>query len=129
MKSYFILIASIFLFNSCDELEEVKPIQNGLNGQWELQSVSCFCFFEDDFDFTTSSVVFSATENTASFEHTEEAFVIATGVYGYTINNNQISFGDDRWFVFSIEDTNLTLSYVDEPEIADDEITYVFKKI
>lgn len=128
MKKYYILIASIFLFISCDKLEEVTPMQNDLNGQWELQNVSCFCFFEDDYDFTTTTVDIKVAEGTAAFEHTEATFVIASGVYVYSVKNGQISFDDNRWYIFSIEDSTLTLSFVDDPAIADDEITFTFKK-
>ncbi len=129
MKNYFFLCIGLFLLNSCDELEEVGPLmETTLNGQWELQDVSCFCFFEIDYDFTTSTLVINASEGLATFEHTEDTFILDSGVYNFTINNDQISFGEDQWYIYSIEDATLTLSFVDNPAIADDEITYTFMR-
>lgn len=129
MKNYFFLFIGLFLLNSCDELEEVGPLmETTLNGRWELQSVSCFCFFEDDYDFTTTSLVINTTEVTATFEHAEDTFILDSGIYSFTINNDQISFGEDRWYIFSIEDSTLTLTFVDNPNLADDEISYTFMR-
>lgn len=122
-KAIFIFL--IFLATSCtkDELEDTS-----LDGEWILTNVSCFCYFEDDHDFSTSSIIFNTDENQATIENKGETHLMESGVYGYASKNEQISFGNNRWYIFSVEGSKLTLIYVDEPGLADDEISYTYER-
>lgn len=121
-----VLIFLVFITISCtkDKLEDAS-----LEGEWILTNVSCFCYFGEDYDFTSNSLTFNSKENEITVENNEEfTFLMESGTYNYLGKDDQISFDDNRSYIFSIEGSTLSLSYVDDPSLADDEISYTYRK-
>ena len=114
---------------SCSK--ENEPIPNDLQGQWILKEVFCFCYF-DDYDFTQNQL----------WIFTDEKVLLAKGPLENEINivplNDPASFAvkdqvleignSKRSYSYEQKDDKLTLTYIDNPMIADDEITFVFER-
>jgi hypothetical protein len=100
-----------------------------LNGAWTLVNVSCFCFFPDPPDFNMTQVEFSSSQNEVIITNSgESTYLMENGTYTYTGNGNRITFENGRSFNFEVEESNLQLIFIDQPNIADDEITYSFER-
>lgn len=130
-----IFITYLLLFSvliSCEKLEEVNqpPSTSELQGKWELQSANCFCFFPDDFDFAAHKLEFNTTANEVIVENSDDTFFITgSGTYPFVINNDGIIIKGSIEYTYRITGTTLTLTFVDNPQIADDEISLTYSKI
>lgn len=132
MRNFTICLLVLAVFSSCEKLEEVnKPPSNSeLQGKWELQSASCFCFFPDDFDFGAHKLIFNATANEVIVENSDDTFfVTAAGTYPIVVTNDGITINGIIEYTYRIENMILTLTFRDNPEIADDEISLSYLKI
>lgn len=119
-----ILIAIILLVSCSKEPNEVINVE--LQGSWSLANAICYCAFDENTDFSVHGLVFNGSE-LSSFNRGEPQFLSdASG--NYTVEGNLISFSNSRQFRYTIEDNILTLSFVDNPDIADDELTLVYYK-
>ena len=100
-----------------------------LNGEWTLVDVSCFCFFPDPKDFNMTQVEFDSSENEIIITNSgESTYLMENGTYTYTGSGNRITFENGRSYNFEVDGSNLQLIFIDEPNIADDEITYSFER-
>ena len=102
-----------------------------LSGQYILQNVSCFCFFED-YDFRDNQLWVFPSKNLIlskgdeydgvyiSFPNETEEYNLTDGVLTLTESNKK--------YVVNFNNDEITLTFIDDPLIADDEITYYFKK-
>lgn len=116
----------VFLLCACSKNE---PEDNALEGSWVLTNVICFCGFGEDYDFSTTTLVFDASKNQLTIENNGEyEFIRESGTYSYTGNSDQIRLDNGNSYTFKIEGSTLQLFYIDEPNIADDEVTYQFKR-
>lgn len=130
MIKYVFSLIFLVVLSSCDEKSEVELDPVPLTGQWELQSASCFCFFEDDFDFGQHKVEFDLENKEITIENSEEAnFITGAGTYKIEIDENRFSIKNTLEYSYEIEGSTLTLIYIDDPAIADDEITLTYSKI
>jgi hypothetical protein len=104
---------------------------DALEGEWILTDVSCFCYFEEDYDFTTNKIIFD-TENSQIAVESDSRFNLLkeSGTYSYSGKKNEIYFDNDKKlrYTFSIEGFELTLIYQDDPDYLDDEISYIYRK-
>ena len=119
-----IFILGMFLgFNSCSDTKD-KGI--ALQGEWELTQVICHCAFDEHKNFRTSKLLFDNHTTKVTVIHKgDDAFFHASGNYRYTIQKDTITLKDDtRSYTYKIEDNVLTLEYVDNPMIADDEVSF-----
>ena len=126
----YLLLFAVFI--SCEKLDEAKqpPSNSELQGKWELQSASCFCFFEDDFDFGAHKLEFNANETEVSIENSDDTFfVTGAGTYQIIVEGNLISIKENVEYTYKIQGETLTLNFVDNPQIADDEISLIYSKI
>lgn len=129
------LITYLLLFTmlvSCEKLEEVtQPASTSeLQGKWELQSASCFCFFPDDFDFGAHKLEFNTTANEVIIENSDDTFFITgSGTYPIVVINDGITIKGSIEYTYRIADGMLTLTFIDNPQIADDEISLTYLKI
>ncbi len=117
---------------SCEKLEEVNllPSTSELQGKWELQNASCFCFFPDDFDFGAHKLEFDSTANQLIVENSDETFfVTGAGTYPFVAENNRITIKDSIEYNYQIEEGTLTLTFIDNPQLADDEISLTYSKL
>ena len=126
MRKAFFLLVLLFTIVGCSSDDDTPNPE--LGQRWVLNNVVCFCFFGDDFDFTTHKLTFNSTEKKVIIENSEDnPFIAPAGTYSYTENGEVIEI-DGRQYTYEIKGNTLTMHFVDEPLIADDEITYFYTK-
>jgi len=126
MKKSLLVIGLMILF-SCSDDNDIED--NELNGEWTLTNVSCFCGFPDPTDFHLTQLVFNITENEVEvINKGVSTYFMQNGTYSYSGSGNRVSFEDGRSYDFEFTNGNLQLIFVDEPNIADDEVTYTFTR-
>ena len=127
-----IIVAFLFLFSMCEQNDKLtKENINIIKGQYILQNVSCYCFFQD-YDFTKNQLwffpkkkllvskgIFNDAVNILS-PNEPKSYFIADGILTLTKSKKQ--------YKIEIKADEIVLSFIDDPRIADDEITYFFKK-
>ncbi len=129
--------AVIFVFttslSSCLKENDLSNSQiDELEGRWQLQQVSCFCYFED-YDFTVnelwisakSSVMLSRNQNGQPLGITDNEIVTPIRVR----NNELTDLISNRSYTFDFDANVLNIHYIDNPQIADDEISYSYRRI
>lgn len=128
MKRFLGLMILVFLI-SCDSDNDPIIQDTGLNGEWILQEVSCFCAFDADVDFSETRLVFDTQKSTLTVIHEgSERFFKEAGEYKYGGQNNILDFTDNTSYQFEVTGNQLTLVYLDRLEIADDEVVYSFRR-
>jgi len=130
MKKIILLFLFISFIFSCSNTDDVSKTPE-IKGQYILQNVSCFCNL-DNYDFTKNQLWFFPEQDLLvskgdindgifiSKPNEPSKFLIYDGVL--TLNDNE------REYTIEGKQNEIILSYIDNPNIADDEITYVFKK-
>lgn len=124
-KITFLLILSIFV--SCSNKDDSEP-ENLLTGEWYLSEVECFCAFEST-NFEENTLRFDSTKNILYLYNPPEnpAFLAETGSYEYVIDEDIIIINGEA-FHYEIQNSALILTFVDEPEIADDELVLRYNR-
>lgn len=131
MRCRILSLLVLIAVTSCDQLEEVgePPVRSELDGNWVLGSARCFCFFPDDFDFARHQLDFDSVTNEVRVENSEETFfIIRTGTYPYAVEGDRITINGTLVYTYRIEGNSLILSFVDDPQLADDEISLFYSK-
>jgi hypothetical protein len=126
-----IFVLGVFLFcTSCSNTDDDLITDETLSGEWVLTAVLCFCGFPEDVDFSLHTLNFSEEGNRVTVKNDSDTYYFhESGTYQFTNTNNTISLEDnDRSYTYQIEADVLLLSYVDEPMIADDEVTYKYAR-
>ncbi|WP_435623661.1 lipocalin family protein [Flagellimonas sp.] len=124
MKRALVLFLTICI-TACSNEVSVERENNPLNGEWVLTNVSCFCFFPNPPDFNLTFFNFNTRDNTLTVTHFGDSnYFREEGTYSYTISGNRITLTDGRSYDYTIQGNTLSLVFVDEPNIADDEILY-----
>jgi len=127
----------IFLFttslSSCLKENDLSNSQiDELEGRWQLQQVSCFCYFED-FDFTPNELWISAKSRVMlSRNQIGEPIGITDNeiVTPIRVRNNELTdLISNRSYTYEVMGDRLNIHYIDNPQIADDEISYSFRRI
>ena len=120
------------LFVSCSnkEVEDNSEVKdNSLEGEWVLNNVACFCGFGQDYDFSSSTITFNTAENKITIENNGEfQFLRESGTYSYSGKDNTLEFDNGNSYIFEIDGADLRLIFEDEPNIADDEITFYYSR-
>ena len=105
-----------------------------LNGQYILQNVNCECFFEA-YDISDLQLWFFPDENlilTNSQMRGSNASIYISPrnkLTEYDLTNNVLTIPESsRQYNVNYINGELVLKFIDDPLIADDEITYYFKK-
>ena len=132
LKGVVILLFTTSL-SSCLKENDLSISQiDELEGRWQLQQVSCFCYYED-FDFTPnelwisakSRVMISRNQNGQPLGITDNEIVTP-----FSIRNNELTdLISSRRYTFDLDAEVLNIHYIDNPQIADDEISYSFRRI
>ena len=132
LKGVLILVFTTSL-SSCLKENNLSNSQiDELEGRWQLQQVSCFCYFED-YDFTVnelwisakSSVILSRNQNGQPLGITDNEIVIPIRVR----NSELTDLISNRSYTFDLDGDVLNIHYIDNPQIADDEISYSYRRI
>ncbi|QCX01354.1 hypothetical protein FGM00_15010 [Aggregatimonas sangjinii] len=121
-----LLLAILAVSCSADNPEE-GVVNVDLEGNWVLENVSCFCFFEPDTDFSTHRISFEGSKLTVSSTD-DNFFLMEDGKYNYTVAGNLITFPDGVQYRYQVDNQQLQLNFVDNPELADDEVTFTYYK-
>jgi len=130
-----ICITYLLLFTilvSCEKLKEVnQPSSTSeLQGKWELKNASCFCFFPDHFDFGAHKLEFDSTADELIVENSDDTFFITdAGTYPIIIEIDRITIKNSIEYNYRIEGKTLILTFIDNPQIADDEILLTYSKL
>jgi hypothetical protein len=102
-----------------------------LSGQYILQNVSCECLFED-YDFSVNQLWVFPSKNLIISKGNEydgvyisspnkpEEYNLIDGVLTLTDSNKE--------YVVNFNDAEVVLTFIGDPLVSDDEITYYFKK-
>lgn len=125
----FKLVAVLFLlFISCHD-DDPLIADAELEGEWTLSDVICYCGFASDIDFSLTKVSFNPNKNSVTVtSESEYSFFRNNGEHTYGGQANRINFSDGSVYFFETKGELLTLTFEDNPDIADDEITYIFKR-
>jgi len=131
-KRILVLLIALVLSSCLKDNELNSPKIGAIEGRWQLQQVSCYCYFAD-YDFTTnelwvsakSSVMLSRNQNGQPLGISDNEIVTPIRVQGNELDD----LISNRSYTFEVVDNNLSIHYVDNPDIADDEISYYFKRI
>jgi hypothetical protein len=125
-KAGFLAIIVLFLLSCSGDDDNVSDV--ALNGEWILNRASCFCFFEEDFDFSGHTLTFNSIEEEVVVKNSDTSFFITqAGTYSFA-NNGTVLDIDGRKYTYRIEGNTMVLTFVDNPNIADDEIALFYTK-
>jgi len=130
MKRIVLYFLCTLVFVSCEKSAEPILIPENLNGKWALERASCFCFFPEDFDFSQHKIDFNNSNNSLVVENAEDTFFVSkAGTYNFQVQGDTIIIDDSVKYTFEIQQDSLIMSFVDNPEIADDEISLWYKRM
>lgn len=132
MKKRILFLLFVVLL-SCSEddtnADTTDMVNEELIGTWSLINVSCFCAFPNPPAFELTQITFSDEVNTVEVVNSgATTYFKDDGTYTYTFTEEQISFEDGTDFTFNLKQAKLALIFVDNPNIADDEIAYTFER-
>jgi len=129
MQKWIFILGFVFFFSCTDDDNGGEVNDDGLEGQWTLTNVSCFCAFGENPDFSATHIIFNLGANELEVSNTgENVYFRENGTYTYLGNDNRLTFNDGRSYTFAINGSELSLVFVDEPNIADDEVSYTFTR-
>jgi len=132
LKGVVVLLFTTSL-SSCLKENDLSNSQiKELEGRWQLERVSCFCYFED-YDFTVNElwisakarVMISRNQNGQPVGLTDNEIVTPVSIQ----NNELTDLISNRSYTFDFDADVLNIQYIDNPQIADDEISYSFRRI
>jgi hypothetical protein len=122
---FLLFISTLF---SCSKGDDTSSY-NSIEGAWQLENAYCFCYFDDDRNFNEDRLIFNRSkESVTLYSPVEYPFINANGVYSYSISGEILSIENTVDFKFSMEANVLTLIKIDDPEVADDELTLVYSR-
>jgi hypothetical protein len=127
MKNYiYILLGSILLFSGC---KENSINANNLNGKWVLSEAQCYCWFGENYNFNKHTIDFDFESQKVQIQNNEQIdFIEKTGVYPFKVKDNEVTINNDKSYTFEISENQMRLIFKDEPMIADDELTLIYKR-
>ena len=124
------LFSVLFLLQMCQN-DNITTSSDELSGQYILQNVSCYCFFED-YDFSVNQLWFFPSKNLLVSKGNESSGVYISSPNEpseyYLIDDVLTLNQTNREYMVNFNKDEVTLTFIDDPLIADDEITYYFKK-
>jgi len=131
MKKILILLLSVVVLTACSNDDDNPERDAELSGTWMLTNISCFCGFDSETNFNDFTLRFKDSENSVVVQNPrEDYFYIAnSGTYNYTLLNSTLKINGSDDFKYSIDGDVLTLTRVDDPQIADDELDLTYKKV
>ena len=120
------IVIILLLLTSC---QENRIASNALDGTWFLEKAECFCFFKPEFNFNAHSLTFNGKAEKVSISNTEETFFITKkGDYHYRISGEELIINSTIKYKYSFANNRLILTFIDDPRIADDEITLTYTR-
>ena len=127
MKKWLVIIGIFCVSFSCSTDEERNTVDDSLEGEWILSNISCFCFFEEDTDFSTTRLRFNTKDGKVTVDNTgSNTYFKESGTYTYSSEGNVIRLSATEAYVITIKGSSLQLVFEDNPDVADDEVSYSF---
>ena len=128
MKKLFTILFLTILFVSCsnDNNDDSNTTPTPLEGKWTLTNVSCFCAFGNNPDFSGHKLIFEG--NNLNVENTGEFKFFTNAAGDFTVQGNLITFKNGEQYTYELKLGALSLTFVDDPQIADDEIVLAYKQ-
>ena len=127
MKKILVLLVALCFASCSNDDNEVED--DLLNGEWTLTNVSCFCGFPDPPEFNLTQITFDAANNEIVVLNSgSQVYFRENGTYSYSGNNTRITFENGQSFDFEVSGNTMQLLFIDEPDIADDEVNYTFER-
>jgi len=126
MKRIAAILVIIISLTSCTK-DNDDVINTELEGKWVLANASCFCYFGDNPDFSGHKITFEGSALKVENSGENQFLTNATGAY--TVDGNIITLNDGSHYTYVIDDGKLQLTFVDNPEIADDELFLEYEGI
>ena len=129
MKNYTVLLM-VFWIVACSNDDGPQIQKTGLNGSWTLTNVICFCGFPDPPGFEQTQLSFDLANGQLRVDRngTGLEYFRAEGTYTFIGTDTTITLEDGSAYTYAIEGNVLRLDFVDEPQIADDEITFLLNR-
>ena len=125
MKKIYTALFLTFLLVSCSN-DNDDGVSTDLEGKWTLTNVSCFCAFGNNPDFSGHKITFVG--NNLEVGNTGEFKFLIDAAGAYTTQGNVITLKNGRQYTYVVKTDVLELTFVDNPQIADDEIFMVYKR-
>jgi hypothetical protein len=128
MKKLVALLFLTLIVVSCsnDTNDDSDATPTPLEGKWILTNVSCFCSFGENPDFSGHKLTFEGNnlkvENTGEFEFLTDAEGI------FSLQGDLITFKNGIQYTYVLKTGVMAISFVDNPQIADDEILLTYKR-
>ena len=103
-------------------------VDAALNGEWILNRVSCYCSYDIEFNFSSHHLTFDSSEQRVIVQNTERvSFITESGAYTF-FNDGRILNINGEKYSYEIRGDDLQLSFVDDPDVVDDEITLFYTR-
>ncbi len=120
-----ILLVSLLLVSCSKDNDDIINVE--LEGKWILTDAACFCGFEPNSDFGDHQITFYGSILTVMNAGQTQFLVGDSG--SYVVNGNQIILQNGARFTYVVKNDILELTFIDDPNIADDELFLVYEKI
>ncbi len=130
MRNYLVLLLTLLLCSCSSDDDGEGDLDATLSGVWTLTNVSCFCGFPDPPGFEQTELGFDTQNNEVQVVQNGNGldYFRPAGTYSYQESGETVILEDGRAYRFNIEGDVLILNFVDEPQIADDEISYTLRR-
>lgn len=119
MRRIATILLAVFTFVSCTK-DNNDVINTELEGKWTLTNASCFCGFGENPNFDKHKITFAGSN--LNVENSGENQFLTHAAGAYTVNGNVITLKNGQQYTYVIKENKLELTFVDEPNIADDEL-------
>ena len=134
MKSLFLFLwsALFFLFIACDNNDSPTDIPDNLEGQWILDRVVCFCYFGESGteNFDDQQLWFYKDQLYPMGPNNDIPNIAPIGkIHDYGFSGDVLTLTQSgEKYTLELSGDTLSLTFVDNEMIADDEISFYFKK-
>jgi hypothetical protein len=125
-----ILTAMLLAFTLCEEEPVISDLEFDLSDTWVLDNKICYCYFGEDPEFNNTWMKFDHTIKTISVtEYGPEPYGNEfAGTQPYRVRGDVVTIKSGRSYQVKVSENFATWTYLDVPEIADDEVTFVFRR-
>ena len=125
MKRIFLVLIMIVFITSCTK-DNDDDLKSDLDGKWSLTNVSCFCWFEENPDFSGNKIMFDGS--ILKVENSGELEFLTNAAGAYSLQGNVITLINGQQYTYIVKLDVLKLTFVDEPGIADDEVFMEYRR-
>ncbi len=119
-----VLLGVLFLASCSKDADNVINVE--LEGKWTLTNASCFCAFGPNTDFSVHKITFEGS--TLIVNNSGEPQFLSNAAGSYTVEGNLITLSNGTQFRYVINGDTMTMTFVDNPGIADDELVLAYSK-